>query len=322
MWLSLWNDTSPKSNLRHHTHVCLIFQISRAEVILWGIPDLSLYPQDANVGLSASEDEESGHGWKSGAPWSRVLMDFLLADRKASRCVASEKQLQSSLLREEPFSLSLSLSLSFILSLCLICSSGHDVHQPFRPACSWKPTEMLTKIIVTYFHGYFLMLSIPVSGKNTLVTSVVPQRHVEWVTTPTWLSTKYCACSPASVSHPVIWMCAPPICILSQHNGTLFFFFFSFPQSYLTAGRKLTTHSTAHTTWSKFLLIYWYVQFPSTPAADASANSFFKFFFITLVYPSDARTTQTPSTGGIGQHERILYCLVYISSGPAWINTV
>lgn len=45
--------------------------------------------------------------------------------------------------------------------------------------------EMFTKIIVAYFHGHFLMLNIPVSGKNTLVTAVVPQRHVERVTTPT-----------------------------------------------------------------------------------------------------------------------------------------
>ena len=164
-------------------------------------------------------------------------MLLLKSNSKALSCVKS------------PFlSLTLSLSLSFILSLCLICSSGHDVHQPLQPACSSKKTkktkkkqkkntEMFTKIIVTYFHGHFLMLNIPVSGKNTPVTAVVPQRHVEWVTTPTWLSTKYCACSSAPVSHSVIWMRAPPICIHSQHNGTLFFFpFFLFRRVTLRLG--------------------------------------------------------------------------------------
>lgn len=86
-----------------------------------------LYPRDANVGLSASIDRKAAMAEREG-PFQLGFNGFFTGGQRPSWFVASEKQLQRSLLHEELFS----------LCLPLICSSGHDIHQPFQPACLLK----------------------------------------------------------------------------------------------------------------------------------------------------------------------------------------
>lgn len=119
-------------------------------------------------------------------PFQPGFNGFLQADRKLVGVLLLKSNSKALSCVKSSF---LSLSLSF-LSLCFICSSGHDVHQPFQPACLLKP-QKCSQNDCRLFSWLLSYAKHPSQGeKNTLVTTAVLYHCAEWATTPRRLSTK------------------------------------------------------------------------------------------------------------------------------------
>lgn len=86
---------------------------------------------------------------------------FLKSNSKALSCVKSSF-------------LSLSRPLFFVLSFCLICSSGHYIHQPFQLACLSKPEKCSLKNCCRLFSWLLSYAKRPSEGETHSVTTSQP----------------------------------------------------------------------------------------------------------------------------------------------------